>query len=180
MLKFKGDFMNTIKDEKEKDDRRRIIGLVILFVSAIFILIGIIYIFSIKQNQSLPTVEHKNKVIETTSELDFVPRSTESREIKIPSTNGLTFNAGVKEQEVDLYNPAENKAIIQIEIVLSDGTIIYQSNYLKPDEHINQIELTQSLQSGVYRNCKMKYYCYALNGETKLNSAEVKIEINSI
>jgi hypothetical protein len=172
--------MNTLKDEKEKDDRRRIIGLILLLICATSILIGIVYISCLNKKQSLPTVEHKNKVIETTSELDFTPRSTESREIKLPSTNGLVFKAGVKEQEVDFYNPAENKAIIQIDIVLSDGTIIYQSNYLKPDERINQIELTQTLKSGVYRNCKMKYYCYALDGETKLNSAEVKIEINSI
>lgn len=125
-----------------------------------------------------------NKITEvtqpTTSQLDFTPHSTESRGISLPTTNGLVMKADQLEQTVDFYNPASNKVYFKMDIALSDGTIIYQSDYLKPDEHIKKIKLTKVLDNGVYRNCKITYHCYSLERKIPVNNAEVTIEINSV
>lgn len=57
--------------------------------------------------------------------------------------------------------------------------MIYKSAMLAPGEHITAITLSQELQRGLYRNCRMIYNCYALDGKTKLNGSNVVLEINS-
>ena len=164
------------QDHREK--HRKAIGILLLIFSMVCILVGSVWLIW-HGSLTLPTVEPKNKVIETQPQLDFTPHSTGSRGIKIPSTNGITMVSGQIEQEVNFYNPSSNKCYFKISLYLSDGTLIYQSGLIAPDEIITQIELKQELQSGVYRNCLLKYQCYSLENNTELSGADIKIEINS-
>ncbi len=114
----------------------------------------------------------------TSKPLDFVPIG-EANRITIPAVTGLALNAGSIHQTVNLHNPSENSCFFVISIYLSDDTLIYESDYLAPSEQLNEIELTQELQRGIYRNCRMVYSCYSLNDKTPLNSGETIIEITS-
>lgn len=117
---------------------------------------------------------------ETSSTLDFTPYSEyKDKSISIPGVTGLNFKSGQLQQIVDFYNPENNSCYFVISLYLSDGTLIYQSDYLAPSEHINEINLTQKLQRGLYGNCRLLYNCYSLDSKAKLNSGEVKLEINS-
>lgn len=165
----------TIEDKNEK--RKKKCGILLLILSIVCLLGGSLWII-LHNIGTLPTVEPKNKVIETTPQLDFEPHSTESRGIEIPATNGLVLKAGQKRQEVNFYNPESNKCCFKISLYLSNGELIYQSGLIAPDENITQIELKQELQSGVYRNCQLKYQCYSVKDNTELSGADIKLEIN--
>lgn len=114
-----------------------------------------------------------------TNVLDFTPRNESSDSIIIPGISGMNLKSNQLEQTVDFYNPEENNCFFQISFYLSDNTLIWQSNLIKPSEHITEITLNQKLEKGLYRNCRLVYNCYTLDDKMALNSGQVKLEINS-
>lgn len=111
--------------------------------------------------------------------LDFTPSEGLADRITIPCFAGLDFRAGQYKQAVDFYNSENNNCFFVIEIYLSDNTLLYQSDYLAPGEHLTGIALSQTLQRGLYRNCRMEYSCYSLDDQTPLNRAQIVLEIKS-
>lgn len=112
--------------------------------------------------------------------LDFTPAGEQQDNmIVIPGMTGLNMKAGQLQQTVDFFNPEKNKCYFVLSLYLSDDSLIYQSDYLAPGEHITDISLKQELQRGVYRNCRLVYACFTLDEKRPLNTGEVILEINS-
>ena len=151
-----------------------------LYITAAVILIMLI--ISLRCcNRSTPPPSGTDSTTESTADkvLDFVPAGDNNGRIQIPAVTGLNMRAGQLEQTVDFYNPKENSGYFVIRLCLLDDTVIYKSGMLAPGEHITTITLSQELQRGLYRNCRMIYNCYALDGKTQLNGSNVVLEINS-
>ncbi len=150
-----------------------------IIVLSVLLIIAIIIIFLLRScNSSIPPNNEQSTT--TSSTLDFKPYAEyRDKSISIPGMTGLDFKAGQLKQVVDFYNPENNPCYFVISLYLSDCTLIYQSDYLAPSEHINEINLKQTLQRGLYGNCRLLYNCYSLDTKAKLNSGEVKLEINS-
>lgn len=112
--------------------------------------------------------------------LDFEPAAeTTTNSISIPGITGINMKSGQLHQTVDLYNPKENNCYFVVSMFLSDDTLIYKSDYLAPAESLTEITLLQTLQRGTYKNCRLVYNCYTLEGKDALNSGTVIFEINS-
>lgn len=153
----------------------------ILYITAAIVIL-IMLIISLRYcNRSTPPPSGTDSTTESTTDkvLDFVPAGDNNGRIQIPAVTGLNMRAGQLEQIVDFYNPKENSCYFVITLCLSDDTVIYKSGMLAPGEHITAITLSQELQRGLYRNCRMIYNCYALDGKTQLNGSNVVLEINS-
>lgn len=152
-----------------------------LYITAAVVILVILIISLRCCNSSTPPPSGTDSTTESTTdnELDFVPAGDNNGRIQIPAVTGLNMRAGQLEQTVDFYNPQENTCYFVITLCLSDDTEIYKSDMLAPGEHITAITLSQELQRGLYRNCRMIYNCYALDGKTKLNGSNVVLEINS-
>lgn len=113
--------------------------------------------------------------------LDFTPAGERhNNTITIPGMTGITMKAGQLQQTVDFYNPEHNACYFVLSLYLSDDTLIYQSGFLAPGEHITEIMLNQALQRGVYGKCRLVYECFTLDNKCALNTGEVILEINSI
>ena len=112
--------------------------------------------------------------------LNFTPAG-ERRDntITIPGMTGITMKSGQLQQTVDFYNPEQNACYFVLSLYLSDDTLIYQSGFLAPGEHISEIMLNQALQRGVYGKCRLVYECFTLGNKCALNTGEVILEINS-
>lgn len=152
--------------------RKIIIGTIIL----VFILI-IIFLMRGCRNDHIPDFK---ETLQSEKRLDFIPANTDNENITIPGVTGLFLSAGNKKQTVDFYNPSENNCYFKISLYLSDDTLIYQSDYIKPSEHITDIELSQVLEKGIYKNSYILYECFTLDDTKKaLNSAQVLLELNS-
>lgn len=152
-----------------------------LYITSAVVILVILIIGFRCCNSSTPPPSGTDSTTESTTdnELDFVPAGDNNGRIQIPAVTGLNMRAGQLEQTVDFYNPQENNCYFVITLCLSDDTEIYKSDMLAPGEHITAITLSQELQRGLYRNCRMIYDCYALDGKTKLNGSNVVLEINS-
>lgn len=111
--------------------------------------------------------------------LDFTPYNNNNETITIPGVDGLSLKSGQLKQQVDFYNPSQNKCYFKISLYLSNDTKVWQSDYLAPSEQISEITLNQKMERGLYKNCRLLYECFSLNDKSPLNSGNVKLEINS-
>lgn len=169
-------------NKRNKKSRIVVLGFVVLL--ALFALI-IPIVCLIDVNNCLTNITQNStdviKVTQPTSpQLDFTPyNNSNKKQITIPSTNGITMYSNQTNQSVNFYNPQSNNCYFKISLYLSDGTLVYKSKLIAPNEHIRNIELKQKLERGLYRNCKLVYDCYSLKDKSKMNNAEIVLEINS-
>lgn len=98
--------------------------------------------------------------------------------ISIPGYEGITLKADSLKQTVALKNPEQNTCYFVIALYLEDGTMLWQSDYIKPGETSSPIVLTQSLEKGNYPNAVLQYSCFKTDSEkTQLNGAETKLTL---
>lgn len=156
------------------EKKKKYIIALILLVIVVIILVWLFY--SCKSHNTYPT---EDATTTESKSLDFTPYNNTADTITIPGIDGLNLKAGQLQQQVDFCNPSQNKCYFQISLFLSDGTLIWKSDYISPSEEILEITLYKELQRGLYKNCRLVYDCYSLNDKSQLNSGEVKLEINS-
>ena len=98
--------------------------------------------------------------------------------ISIPGYEGITLKADSLEQNVSLNNPIQNTCYFVITLCLKDGTMLWQSDYIKPGETSSPIALNQPLEKGNYPNAVLQYSCFKMDSEkTPLNGAETKLTL---
>lgn len=97
--------------------------------------------------------------------------------IAIPCFTDLTFRANQTAQKVNIYNPEENECIMDFSIVLSDGTVIWESDNTFPGYGFHDIELTKPLSSGTYE-AWLTTRCFTIEKKSELNGSSFKFKIN--
>lgn len=103
------------------------------------------------------------------------PGSGES--ISIPGYETLSLAAGKKTQTVYLKNPPENAAAFVMTLTLDDGTTLWTGEALQPGEAFTRITLQKALRAGEY-GATLRYDCFSIPGNTPLNGAEIKLNLN--
>lgn len=112
--------------------------------------------------------------------LDFTPMDDKGENsITIPGTNGIVLKPNQLEQTVNFYNPEKNNCLFVISLYLSDDTLIYQSDYIRPGAQLTEITLLTKLQKGIYKNCRLVYECFSMDGQTQYNGSQFSIDINT-
>lgn len=101
-------------------------------------------------------------------------------EVTIQATTGFVFQAHSLQQSVDIQNPKKNKYGFVICLYLGDGTLLYKSTIVDPGERITSIELSKSLESGIYRNSVMVYRFYSTGDNRPISQCEFPVEIKAI
>ncbi|GET15460.1 tRNA (uracil-5-)-methyltransferase [Ligilactobacillus agilis] len=101
--------------------------------------------------------------------------------LAIPGYESMTMKAGTKAQKVNLYNPKENKCYFRLSIYLPDGTKVWQSQMIKPGKAIYNLNLNQTLKAGTYKNCTLRYECFALSKKlVPLNGSQINFTLNVV
>ena len=147
--------------------RYLIILLIILVVIAVLISVWAIFI-----KQDMPQT---NTTIQK-QDSELIEKNENS--ISIPGYEGITLKADSLKQTVALNNPAQNSCYFVITLCLEDGTMLWQSDYIKPGETSSPIVLNQPLDKGNYPNAVLQYSCFKMDSEkTPLNGAETKLTL---
>jgi hypothetical protein len=150
------------KSFKEKLNLPLRIGMICF---SIIVIVLIINIFSQRMSEKQPQVE---PIVENDS--DF---------ISIPGYEMLELIADTKVQALCMPNPSQNSCYFQLNLYLSDGTLIWQSELIEPGLNSKPMVLLHSLNKGVYFNAILRYSCYSMDDTlTPLNGAETKLTLN--
>ena len=101
--------------------------------------------------------------------------------IDIPGFDTMNLNAGSTGQSVNLFNPELNNCYFKMSILLSDGTVLWESDLVEPGRAIYEMTMDQALEAGEYQDAVLKYECFAMDPEqSPLNGSEVKLTLNVI
>lgn len=96
--------------------------------------------------------------------------------ILIPGYDRMVMAADTKVQNVNMGNPADNNCYFVIVLQLEDGTVLFESDYLKPGEGYQQIVLEQTLPAGEYQ-AVLQYHCYTLEDKSTLNGGSCEFQL---
>lgn len=99
----------------------------------------------------------------------------DSKTIKIPGFDSLTFLANQKEQKVNFKNPEENSCLFRMTLLINDKQYWQSPGCVEPGKGYYEIELDEPLKSGDYDGA-LFVECFKEDG-TVLNSAKVKFNI---
>ena len=98
--------------------------------------------------------------------------------VALPGYGGMNFKANTKEQNVNVPNPPENTCLVKISLILSDGTVLWESEDVQPGYYSTPIVLTKALEAGEYE-ARLKYDCFTADGSrTPLNGAESALTLH--
>lgn len=156
--------------------KRKTVIYILLLIIIVIILLLLLFKCSSNRGTEPPPSDSTSTTENKT--LDFIPAGEEGR-ITIPGYAGIYFKAGTTQQTVDFHNPATNDCYFKISLYLSNDYLLYQSDLIKPGEHLTEITINQELQKGLYKNCLLVYQCYSLDSKMQLNGSTQNIEINS-
>lgn len=149
------------------------IVIIIILVAAALAAAGIAYYLNQNKeknsNVAAEVVPWDTDIEEDTSKADD--------EIIIPGYAKMTMKANQKEQTVSMGNPADNDCYFIIVLKLADGTVLFESDYLKPGEGMRKITMNQELESGTYQGI-IEYKCYSMEDKSPLNGGSAEFELN--
>lgn len=98
--------------------------------------------------------------------------ATQGEGTQIPGYSTAEMNAGDTSLYLSIGNPKTNKCGFYATLKLEDGTVLYQSELLKPGYGLTEVPLSKTLEKGEYTAIVL-YECVVLDEEhTPLNSAE--------
>ena len=97
--------------------------------------------------------------------------SVEESEVQIPGYTYARMKEGDTTLHLSIGNPKENDVGLFAQVVLEDGTVLYESELLKPGSGIEEIPLSKQLKKGSY-NAYVVYQIVSLDEEqTPMNAA---------
>lgn len=102
---------------------------------------------------------------------------TQSEKISIPGFETWTIDAGETKVSTNFYNPEQNDCYFVISVIIDEtGETIYESKYLKPGQHLYEVELLRALEAGKYQ-ATLHYSTYSMTDLTPMNGADVPFEL---
>lgn len=88
----------------------------------------------------------------------------DARGIKIPGYSTIVVEAGKKNVSVDIMNPEENEVYFKVKFILSESQeLLYESQLIKPGQHLYEIELNRELEAGEYK-LLIEYETFLMDG----------------
>lgn len=118
-----------------------------------------------------------NKEIELEPDQTTTQSVSQSDKISIPGFDSWTINSGETKVSANFYNPENNSCYFVISVVLDDtGETIYESKYIKPGQHLYEVELNKALDIGEYQ-ATLHYSTYSTEDLTPLNGADVPFKL---
>lgn len=158
---------------KEKSKKKLLVIIAVILVIAALVVGGVVVYNSFFQKQPITPSKGVVGVIsdgwDTGIEKETAPKKTG---IQIPGYGTAVMNAGDKSLHLSIGNPKENKCGFYATLKLDDGTVLYESELLKPGYGLTDVPLSQTLEAGEY-TAVVSYQCVTLDEEqTPLNSAE--------
>ncbi len=106
------------------------------------------------------------------------PVAKDPDSIAIPGYEGISLTADKKKQTIAFPNPARNSCLFVISLRLEDGTLLWESDEIRPGEKSDPVVLKQALPAGTYPNATLEYACFTDDASrTQLNGATTKLTL---
>lgn len=140
-----------------------VVGITMLICTLIFVFLG--YRIFLKSQ------------VEFEQEQSLHTSTRESDKISIPGFEAWTIEAGEEKVSTHFYNPEQNTCYFVLTVTLDEtDEVIYESKYLKPGQHLYEVELTKALEAGEYQ-ATLHYSTYAIHDLSPQNGANLPFSL---
>lgn len=160
-----------------KSKKNVIIALIIILLAVVLAIGGVIiynYFSTGEQNETNGVTGVISDGWDAGVEGESAP---ESAGIQIPGYSTARMNEGDTSLHLSIGNPKENNCGFYATLKLTDGTVLYKSELLKPGFGLTEVPLSQSLDSGEY-DAVVYYECVTLDdAHSQLNAAESEFKL---
>ena len=153
-----------MKRDKKKNKNKKI---AVIILSVIILFIAIIYTDNENKPTSSGVIWNGNQSISVRSQTDY---------IAIPAFGDLYLSENSLKQDVNFFNPEENKCSMDLSIYLENGELLWSNKSLMPGYGYYDITLEKPLKKGTYK----AYYsvrCFTLDSQTEVNGGKFEITI---
>ena len=100
-----------------------------------------------------------------------------NQSISIFGFSELHMKSGELNQSFDFRNPNTNDCYMNIALLLSDGTKLFEIKRIEPGYEIKEVQLNNVLENGYYLNCCFNVQCFSLKDDTQLNGASMSVDL---
>lgn len=169
---------NSKEQVKEKSSKKIIIISIIAVLLLIGISVGAVFVFqTFFSEKPAPSSGVVGQV-----SADWDPgiedsSKTQTTGVQIPGYAAATMNEGDTSLHLSIGNPKANQCGFYATLKLDDGTVLYESELLKPGYGLTEVPLLQTLEKGEY-GAMVVYQCVTLDEAHKpMNSAESEFKL---
>ncbi len=162
-------------ENKKKRGAGFYIGIVIAAIAIILALIFALFMFmnstqETNRGGSMGQLEGK-----TTEEIQAeLNKVVDEGMFNISIASLVEFEDGTSEGEIKIENSPANHYLMQVDVVLEDGTTVYESPILEPNYHIQTAKLTKDLDPGTYQATAM---FHALDPDTEKEVGQAAAQV---
>lgn len=164
-------------NSKKKSKKKLLIIIIIILLIAVLTVGGVVVynnFFAEQPTASDGVVGQISPDWDTGAKDESLPQSSGTQ---IPGYNTAEMNAGDTTLHLSIGNPKANECGFYATLKLEDGTVLYESELLKPGYGLTEVPLSQTLEKGEY-TAIVYYQCVTLDeAETPLNSAESEFKL---
>ena len=139
----------------------------------IIILIAIILVFAVFTCHILFKSSNKSGILLESEGREKVLNQS----ISIFGFSELHMKSGELNQSFDFRNPSTNDCYMDISLLLSDGTKLFEIKRIEPGYGIKEVQLNDVLENGDYLNCCFNVQCFSLKDDTQLNGASMSVDL---
>ena len=167
--------MNNIK---EKSKKKIFIAVIVILIIAILVIGGVVVYNNFFTAEDPTPPKGVVGVISDGWDTGLEEKTAPpSQGIQIPGYGTAVMNAGDESLHLSIGNPKDNKCGFYATLKLEDGTVLYESELIKPGYGLTEVPLNRTLKAGEY-TAMVVYKCVTLDEEhTPLNSAESEFKL---
>ncbi len=162
---------------KEKSNKKLFIIIIAILVIAALTVGGVVVYNSFFAEKPAPSNGVVGKISDCWDTGIEDEPAVQSAGIQIPGYSTAEMKAGDESLVLSIGNPKANKCGFYATLKLEDGTVLYESELIKPGYGLTEVPLNQTLDAGEY-TAMVVYKCVTLDEEeTPLNSAESEFKL---
>lgn len=162
---------------KEKSNKKLFIIIIAILVIAALTVGGVVVYNSFFAEKPAPSNGVVGKISDGWDTGIEDEPAVQSAGIQIPGYSTAEMKAGDESLVLSIGNPKANKCGFYATLKLEDGTVLYESELIKPGYGLTEVPLNQTLDAGEY-TAMVVYKCVTLDEEeTPLNSAESEFKL---
>lgn len=151
-------------------------GYTLIIAGSVTVICATVFVF-FGANLFLDSKTSTRSDIEFEAEQTQVQSEASSDKISIPGFETWAIDSGKTKVSTNFYNPENNNCYFIVKVILDDtGETIYESKYIKPGQHLYEVELLKALDKGKYQ-ATIHYSAFETETLTPLNGANVPFEL---
>lgn len=150
----------------------------VLFAIICFLLVSVFCILFFSRCSCADDTQddHKSNGIKWDGSSQLTVTNSNPKYVSIPGFSELSFNLKSDTQNVNIYNPENNKCYMNFRMVLADGTLLWKEDNVYPGYGFHKIKIKNQIDKGEYK-ANLIIKCFDIKTNSEVNGGIVQFKL---